>query len=331
MDADADVTIEARSDNAEKSPASREQIVEVTRKLSEAESRIELLIARGAVQAAFETLEQTIELAGEHSAAATSRERLIARRGDLVDSVKIVGPVVVRAEGLHAILLPMPVIAMGRTSMEGAVADISLSYALVSRAQNGLRLSRTDTTIRFERLGGANSVFIGDASLDVGQEIEVDVTRNGIVIALGGPEAPKAPGHCHLRFTSIGDDAPTNRSIIQCQVDFAHLDGGVSGDLEWHWPGWREDKAKTWIMFDDGLGLDVSPSGTVSLAPTGPNGTDQPKARLRYTEDSGYFIEPSDGDIAIDGSKTTSPGPIRDGTIVHIADAKLSFAKVTRR
>lgn len=256
---------------------------------------------------------------------------MIARRGDLVDSVKIVGPVVVRAEGLHAILLPMPVIAMGRTSMEGAVADISLSYALVSRAQNGLRLSRTDTTIRFERLGGANSVFIGDASLDVGQEIEVDVTRNGIVIALGGPEAPKAPGHCRLRFTSIGDDAPTNRSIIQCQVDFAHLDGGVSGDLEWHWPGWREDKAKTWIMFDDGLGLDVSPSGTVSLAPTGPNGTDQPKARLRYTEDSGYFIEPSDGDIAIDGSKTTSPGPIRDGTIVHIADAKLSFAKVTRR
>ena len=81
-------------------------------------------------------------------------------------------------------------------------------------------------------------------------------------------------------------------------------------------------------MFDEGLGIEVSPAGVVSLAPTSSIGADQPKARLRYTEDSGYFIEPLDGDIAIDGSKTTSPGPIRDGTIVHIADTKLSFDKV---
>lgn len=331
MDADVDMTIVASHKNSEPSSGSREQIVDVTRRLSEAESRIELLIARGAVQAAFEALEQAIVLAGEHSATATSRQRFIARREELVENVKIVGPIVLRGEGLHAILLPMPVIALGRTSMDGAVADISLSYALVSRVQNGLRLSRSGSKIRFERLGGANSIFIDDAHLETGRAIDLDISDNDVVVALGGPADPPKPGDCRLKLARVGNGPSTIPPIVRCQVDLAHLGDTVSGDLEWHWPGWREDKAKTWIMFDEDIDIDVSASGSVSLMPTGSLGAKEPKARLRYSEDRGYFIEPLNGGIAIDGGKTTNPGPIRNGTIVHIADTKLSFGAATRR
>lgn len=321
MDSDLDLTVVAHASTPP--PMSRERIVTVTKALSEAESRIGLLIARGAYQTAFEELEQAIRLASEQSATAMSRQRLTARRDELLESVKVTGPGVLRGEGVHAILLPSPVVSLGRSGRDGPRADISLSYALVSRAENGLRLTKTGDDLQIERLGGANSVFVDDTPVDIGQSLKIPIPRNGAVIALGGPADPPVPGDCRLRITRAGKSS----SFIECRVDLSHLEDRVSSELEWHWPGWLEDKAKRWIMFEDGLDLGRTATGSLSINPAGANDAGETKARLRYDDKRGYSIEPLDEGIAIDGATTTNPGPLRDGTIVHFGAAKFSFAK----
>lgn len=231
------------------------------------------------------------------------------------------GAAVLAVAETQFILLPRDDIGLGRSASSGETPDIEISCQLVSRVKGGLRLCRSENGWRVERRGGANSVFVDDAYLEVGHGRDLDRLDQGVILSLGGPSDPSSPGDCRIRLKACGPD----RSVVRCSVDLTHLQGRVSGDLERHWPGWREDQAKVWVMFTDCVDIGDGEEAAIGIGPANPGELGTIQARLRYDDFSGYRLEPVGGDIAIDGFKTGGNAPMRDGTVIQLGSTRMTF------
>lgn len=319
VDEEATVVMSAPPDAAR--PPPRDRIVALTRAISEHETHAARHLEEGSFQIGIEALDQAIHLAGELHVTAAARERLKARRATLIETVKITGPAVLEIADRGFILLPQDVLSLGRAASSGEAPDIALSCRLVSRVDGGLRLVRSSQDPRVERLGGANSVFVDETPLEAGHGWDLRRLDRGMILSLGGSNDPPAPGDCRLRLESVGPD----RSVVRCRVDLSHLGGRVSGDLERDWPAWREDRDKVWIAFTSSVDIGDSAEAPIAIASANSAKTGTIQARLRYDKGSGYVLEPTGGEITIDGYKTHANAPMRDGTEIRIGSTRMTF------
>jgi hypothetical protein len=322
-DEDLDATVVAPTARREERPPPRDRIVALTRAISEYETCAVRHLEEGPFQPGIEALDQAIHLAGELAVTAAARARLTARRAALIEAVKVTGPAVLEIAACPFILLPRDVLSIGRPASTGEAPDIALSCRRVSRVEAGPRLIRSRHGLRIEHRGGANSVFVDETLLEPGHGSDLDLLNRCVTLSLGGPGDPPSPGDCRLRLQAFGSD----RSVVRCRVDLGHLGGHVSGDLERDWPAWREDSSKVWILFSDRVDIGDSAEAPVTIGAADPVQAGTIQARLRYDDGSGYVLEPTAGEITIDGYETGANAPLRDRSEIRIGSTVMTFRR----